>query len=378
MGTLQRGITKELPLIIPSSECIYIQRRVSHVIGLVFRVTDINTNTEIGAEVMVCQSITHPAKCLDYHTEKFVSHSSSYKETKKDYVVKLVDVGGLTQANISTEKLPEFDNIKELLKLPKPLEVAKLPKQGVVPPVYEVVRECKIIDSDIDVATKIDGLFLGAPAMYDSSITGDNIKKRTVGIIQQIRDEIAKVLKVLKLQIQVTFQCLYIKRTRIQNIAYFSNNFYNDLGHLKSLKSIFVEIDGIDYINKEDINVDPGNSIGKPDNSVKTVTHLDFNNTLYTNLFIDKEFGNGNITAGNILECVDINDPTKYLFTDEAHISTVFATFKYTRPLRTAYVIGGIKYKKYKTRRKQRKRRNSGYYTIVNRRKMNKSRAHYL
>ena len=376
MGTLQRGITSEDPLIIPSSECIYIQQRVSHVIGLVFRVTDINTNTEIGAEVMVSQSITHP-NGLDSKNERFVSHSSSYKKNKPEYVVKLVDVGGLTQANISTERLPEFDNIKELLELPI---------QVVAPPVYEVVRECTIIDDidvatkidDIDVATKIDALFLSAPAMYDSSITGDNIKKRTVGIIQQIRDEIAKVLTVLKLKIQVTFRCLYIKRTRIQNIAYFSNTFYNDLDYLKSLDSIFVKIDGIDYINKEDINDDPLNSIGKPYNSVKKVTHLDYNPAHYTNLFIDKDFGNGNITAGNILECVDINDPDEYLFTDERHIINIFETKTYTRPKFSGLqnVTGGIKYKKYKTRRKQRKRRSSGYYTIVNRRKMNKTRAY--
>jgi hypothetical protein len=113
-----QGTTMDNPLTIPSADCIYIQKRESHVIGLVFRVMDSNTDTEIAAEVMVPQQITHPNSSVSKQ-EKFVSHSLSYKPDESEldkgkYVVKLVDVGGITQANIYTEKLPQFDNIKEL------------------------------------------------------------------------------------------------------------------------------------------------------------------------------------------------------------------------------------------------------------------------
>ena len=351
------GITEDNPLIIPSSKCFYIQQRVSHAIGLVFHVTDSVTD-DLPIEIDVTQSITHPNGLGD-NIEKFPSHNASYKTEKtgnSEYVVKLVDIGGITQAKINTNSLPKFDNIQDLLTS-NPTE----------PLCYTVVKVDIITNDDNDITTKITQLFSRAPAMYGSSKSGNNIKQRTVDIIKHIRAELLKLGK------NVTFKCLYIKRRQFETTAYFSNAFYDGFKYLKSLDKIYVKIDGTDYINKDLLNtIDI-------DDKVKAVKHLDFNNpTLYTNLYIGKAYGNGNITAGNILECVDNSAPTKYLFTDKAHISTVFATFKYTRPLPTVTSTGGIKYKKYKTRRKQRKRRNSGYYTMVNRRKMNKSRAYYL
>lgn len=347
-GTIEdlKGTTEDKPLTIPSSECVYIQQRLSHAIGLVFHVTD-----DLPIDVTVTQDITHP-NGLDSNTEKFPSHNASYKPEKREYVVKLVDIGGITQAKFSSNSLPEFDSIQDLLT-----------SNSTAPLCYHVDKVDIIANDndDNDITTKIDGLFSSAPAMYGSSISGKNIKQRTVEIIKHIRDAL------LKLQKQVTFKCLYIKRRQFETSAYFSNKFYAGLEYLKSHSTIYLKIAGTDYINKNILNtIDT-------DDTVKTVTHLDYNPALYTNLYIGKNYGNGNITAGNILECVDINNPTNYLFKDEAHISTVFAT-----SLPTVYSTGGIKYKKYKTRRKQRKRRNSGYYTIVNRRKMNKTRAYYL
>ena len=338
-GTTEQGTTKGNPLTIPSSKCFYIQQRLSHVIGLVFRVTD-----DLPTTISVTQNITHP-NGLGSNIEEFPSHNASYKTEESKYVVKLVDIGGITQAKLDTNSLPKFDNIKELFT-----------SNSKGPLCYTVVKADTITKDDNDITTKIDELFSG--------ISGENIKQRTVGIIEHIREA---------LQNKVTFTCLYIKRRQSEITAYFSNAFYDDFQYLKSHKTIYLKINGTDYINKDLLNtIDI-------DDKVKAVKHLDFNNpTLYTNLYIGKDYGNGNITAGNILECVDNSAPTKYLFTDKAHISTVFATFEYTRPLSTVSSTGGIKYKKYKTRRKQRKRRNSGYYTIVNRRKMNKSRAHYL
>ena len=348
------GITESKPLTIPSSKCFYIQQRLSHVIGLVFCVTDSGTD-DLPIEIDVTQNITHP-NGLNSNIETFPSHNASYKTTKtgkSEYAVKLVDIGGITQAKLDTNILPKFDNIKELFT-----------SNSKGPLCYTVVKADTITDTDNDITTKIDELFSGAPTMYESGISGENIKQRTVGIIEHIREA---------LQNKVTFTCLYIKRRQSEITAYFSNAFYDDFQYLKSHKTIYLKIDGTDYINKDLLNtIDI-------DDKVKAVKHLDFNNpTLYTNLYIGKDYGNGNITAGNILECVDNSAPRNYLFTNGAHILTVFATFKYTRPLSTVSSTGGIKYKKYKTRRKQRKRRNSGYYTIVNRRKMNKSRAYYL
>ena len=346
------GITEDNPLTIPSSNCFYIQQRTSHAIGLVFRVTDSET-ADLPIEIDVTQSITHPNGLGD-NIEKFPSHNASYKTEKtgnSEYVVKLVDIGGITQAKFKTNSRPKFDNIEDLFA-----------NNSKGPLCYTVLKADTITkdNDDNDITTKIDALFSRAPPMYESGISGNNIKQRTVGIIKHIRAEL------LELKKQVTFICLYIKRKQFETTAYFSNAFYDGFKYLKSYTTIYVKIAGTDYINKDSLNIDT-------DDTVKTVKHLDYNPALYTNLYIGKDYGNGNITAGNILECVDNSAPTKYLFRDADHISTEFATSSLT-----VSSMGGIKYKKYKTRRKQRKRRNSGYYTMVNRRKMNKSRAYYL
>jgi hypothetical protein len=340
------GLAESNPIILNDEvKNIVANASVGHVIGIVYELRNVIGDTLVNP-VKIGQSLTHPSG-VNGKFETFYPHGLSYRvepathamPESYTYTVKLVDVGGLSNAKfkVTCDALPDFYDIEDL--------ITNSNATGSTSTVnYMVVKKVIFNPVNTDISDKINELFgnaLALPMYSDRSIA-----TRTIAIL----DALASLPIAKQPGVMVTFQCFYIKRKITEQRFYFSNAIYKTI---PSIRSIMSRRTDTLYIKL------PSNMA---DQNVKEVSHLDLRKELFTNLYIndgtDRNYGNANITVGNILELLN-GDTNDYMFNTAQDVLDYFNDAS----------VGGIKHKKYKTRRKRRSR----HYTMSNRRKMNKN-----
>jgi hypothetical protein len=323
---------------IDSLNCLFTNKKVVNKILLIFEVKDINDNiiTNI-SEINVAKRITHPNHRNNEQLETFTTHYSSITQPDgKKYKCTFIDVGGMStiKFNESLEPTITLDDIPSKL-----VELAPN-SYRVITTKTETYKHQKLISSSykktfwyktpkLDLSSSIEDSKASIEASIDvfvknfvvdftsnlktenellsikgtcNGIPDQNTVQRTGEIIKEI---IRKVDEKQKNPFVITFNYSHIEQIINDKVIYFKNDLlpedienYTRTDDNSNKQFLSIKINGTKF-NVPDRECQP--DINFDSNKIYTITNLS-NTTIdmYTNIYLDKTFGNGNITTGNI------------------------------------------------------------------------------
>jgi len=320
---------------IDSLNCLFTNKKVVNKILLIFEVKDINDNiiTNI-SEIKVAKQITHPNHSPDEQLETFTTHYSSIRsqEPNKNYKCTFIDVGGMSSIKLNNPLEPTItlDDIPSKLVELAPnsyrvitnvittkTETYKHPKLISSSYIKTFLYKTPKLDLSSSIEASIDAFVKNFVYDFTSNLKTENellsIKGNCNGIPNQntvqrtgeiIKEIIRKVHDEQKTPFVITFNYSHIEQIINDKVIYFKNDLLpKDIQNYtrtdnSNKEFLSIKIDGTKF-NVPDRECQPDINF----DSTKTYTIKNLSNRttdMYTNIYLDNNFGNGNITTGNI------------------------------------------------------------------------------
>jgi hypothetical protein len=154
-----------------------------------------------------------------------------------------------------------------------------------------------------------------------NSIPYQNTVQRTGNIIKAI---IKAIEAIIENPFVITFKCTHIEHHIAEQVIYFRNDLLKDYKYIENVSDFNIKFNGKSFNKndmKEKIDIDGIKETYKITNITRATP------TMYTNVYIDKTFGNNNITTGNIASTSVVNRDGTELFSFGGDIKNVTSLF---------------------------------------------------
>jgi hypothetical protein len=341
---------EELVIEINSENCMFTNKKVANKILLLFEVTS-NSDIVSDIEVHIPKTITHPdTDPKDKTSETFNSHSKTIasQSDERFYKCTFIDVGGISSFRLNEKivDVTDLDNIpNELLKTsPNTFIVRKSLEykySSAETSSAETSSDKTSYDNSVDKFVDEFSKSLNSSHSAETELlkmTGTSNCIPNQNTVQRTGNIIKEIIKAIKeSSFVVTFKCTHIEHHIKEDVIYFRNDLLNNHNQaIEDAKNRRVKFRVTFKGNS--FNID-GKGNTKLIEKIKDSYSIDkISNTtsaMYTNVYINKTYGNNNITTGNIASTSVVepdDDIETFSFNgDITKVSTLFNTI--THPI---------------------------------------------